>query len=314
MPFTSKKGCKTRTLATSNFLVALKAVRSTIDAVQRDTFLDAVHDLLHSHVGGAYKKTYQRIVRKISTIPRRHHDPANVGETAQYLWTSSEHFNGAELCSILNQTIREDDPSNIWHAVVLSCAINRMLLLPRDKSAAEEFIKSSPIPDEEYPRRLTWGDYGDKLTESRWGCWRGGGFRDEFQSFFTEGKKYRAPGLIATALNRENAELFVNKASKDYPRMLWCIIVDRKNLILHARRVSHSLICPKFVLGKDSYEPMETEFLFAAYSVFTVEKVKWATPNKATGKYERDQYHQIVIRAATDNQESDDALPLAPWY
>ena len=52
----------------------------------------------------------------------------------------------------------------------------------------------------------------------------------------------------------------------------------------------------------------EKEFLFTAFSVFTVEVVNWsATPmDEATP-------HEITIVAADDNKAEPVGLPLSPW-
>ena len=52
----------------------------------------------------------------------------------------------------------------------------------------------------------------------------------------------------------------------------------------------------------------EKEFLFAPYSVFTVESGEWSdNPDDDTP-------HIIHLRAAIDNRKESDDLPLAPWY
>ena len=49
----------------------------------------------------------------------------------------------------------------------------------------------------------------------------------------------------------------------------------------------------------------EEEFLFAPYSVFTLESVRWAAS--------KDESHRIVLVAAHDNKRESEDLPLAPW-
>ena len=51
----------------------------------------------------------------------------------------------------------------------------------------------------------------------------------------------------------------------------------------------------------------ELEYLFAAYSVFTIRKVTWSAD--PTGEP-----HQIELDAALDNAARPEDLPLAPWY
>ena len=79
----------------------------------------------------------------------------------------------------------------------------------------------------------------------------------------------------------------------------------------------HASFVHKSLIHNDKFEPMESEFLYAAYSAFEVEAVKWATPNAETGKYKIKDFHQVLIRATNDNRDYKqwpENLPLAPWY
>ena len=70
-------------------------------------------------------------------------------------------------------------------------AVNDALCVdaPRKGMAEWQF----PPGDDEYPPGTTF---------------RGGGFDDQFQDFFTEGKTYRVPGFFATSFDRATAENF----------------------------------------------------------------------------------------------------------
>ena len=50
----------------------------------------------------------------------------------------------------------------------------------------------------------------------------------------------------------------------------------------------------------------EKEYLFTAYSVFTVLNVDWSDDDMAMSR--------IELEAALDNSAEDEGLPLAPWY
>jgi hypothetical protein len=50
----------------------------------------------------------------------------------------------------------------------------------------------------------------------------------------------------------------------------------------------------------------ENEYLFVPYSVFKLVSVKWSGELKTP--------HDFTIRAAVDNQDEDEDLPLSPWY
>ena len=53
---------------------------------------------------------------------------------------------------------------------------------------------------------------------------RGGGFRAEHKNFFTVGKAYRVPGLLATSFSEDKAYEFIGRAcSRGEPPVHWKI-------------------------------------------------------------------------------------------
>ena len=71
----------------------------------------------------------------------------------------------------------------------------------------------------QYPNTLDAADGGGL------GTWRGGGFMNEHIPFFTVGKEYRAPGFVATSVNKQTALDFINRAEEYESHILWCIKV-----------------------------------------------------------------------------------------
>jgi len=135
--------------------------------------------------------------------------------------------------------------------------------------------------------------------------WRGGGFRDECKEFFENmmGKYYRVPGLLATSIEYRTACKFIRRAHKAHPRILWCILVDKRGRSKSEFRCKHASFMYKTEIKG------EMEFLFTAYSVFKVVRVDfspqdWSKP---------DSRYTVVIEATIDNDSHDDNLPLAPW-
>ena len=107
--------------------------------------------------------------------------------------------------------------------------------------------------------------------------------------------------MLATALKKEVAEFFIKIAKETNPGspvVLWCIKVPRSGAIDHNSRVKHA----SFV--QNTLVPNESEFLWAAYSLFEVERVNW-----------EEQPYQVTLKADLDNILTTGAyLPLAPWY
>ena len=95
-----------------------------------------------------------------------------------------------------------------------------------------------------YPKVLTKADakvfkqllpYAGKMCA----IWRGGGFDDEFRTFFEglQGQFYRVAGFLATSLARSKAMDFIERAEKKKPRILWCILV-RLEICRHHHQLS----------------------------------------------------------------------------
>ena len=333
-----------RTFASSNFLVAIQifkrrlkklnpksaAAQVSTNILPTEYLFKAVEELIHFHLGTSTSKAewmpaFHTVCDQIREIPPEHYNRADVSETAQFLWSNAKLVGGTiELCSILNSVIRDDDPAMILHAAVISCGINRALI--GDREAVAGWF-TGRLSTKDYPQKLNKGDMGHGYWRGSegiaHGSWRGGGFRDEHQGFFCVGKKYRVPGVLATALQKSVAESFISNSDQSQPRVLWCIKVDGRGVkdprhrVKHANLVRKSLVCNAVVMGTGTYEPQESEFLFAAYSAFQVEAVKWAERDPVTEKYKIGVYHRIVIRAANDNKDYSqwpENLPLAPWY
>ena len=187
------------------------------------------------------------------------------------------------MCSVLNAVIRDDVVEEIEAAAMIFRSINSRRI--RRSNAGATINKQSYPPTGE--------------------TWRGGGFRREHRAFFERmiGKKYRVPGFLATTVRREIAAAFASKAgmtNPSHPCAMWRITFDPRGKEHPEYRVKHmTLVSKTLVVG-------EHEYLFAPYSVFTLVSVKWDAGLTKP--------HEFTIRAARDNKEEDECLPLTPWY
>jgi len=215
------------------------------------------------------------------------HDEAmktDIEAMAEYLWTSCEKhhmFKDMELCSVINAVIRDDVAEEIEAATMVFRSINSRRIRRRNVHAS--------INVQSYPPK------GE--------TWRGGGFRREHRAFFERmiGKKYRVPGFLATSLRREIAAAFAFKAdmaNPSHPCAIWRITFDPRGKEDPKYRVKHMTLVSKTLAAG------EHEYLFAPYSVFTLVSVKWSVHDAI----------KFTIRAARDNKEEDERLPLTPWY
>ena len=216
---------------------------------------------------------------------------AEVRHTAELLWTSNLRFewmgdHAKEFCSMLNGAIRTDDPELMYSTAALASTINVMCVKGRNAMAKLPFPQGGT-------------------------CYRGGGFDDRHKSFFTKGKKFRQPSFLATSFSRPVATRFMQRA-KDAgrQRVMWVVQLDPAGERDDTKRCKHV----NFV--QHSLVPGELEYLFAAYSIFTVVQVNWSAGG----------IHRIELNAATDNSPESEGgkgpwatpvgsenLPLAPW-
>jgi hypothetical protein len=180
-----------------------------------------------------------------------------------------------EFCALINRILRDLDDDLLPDACVVVRSIIAMCVLGRDSS---------------------------KLMFPRGGrTYRGGGLPLQHLPFFAAGKKYRVPMILATSFDLRVAQHFSDMAAqRGEPLVIWTVKVDARGEKEMRYRCKHVNQVPK------SNVDGESEFLYAPYSVFTVESVK--PPPAGT-----DDPIRIVLVAAQDNQKEPKELPLAPW-
>ena len=225
----------------------------------------------------------QQFMRKIQNDAFKHQKTLqnNVDAAAEYLWTSAKShslFKDMTLCSVLNAVIRDDIAAEIEAAATVFRNLN-------SRRVARVNIGGKAV-DTSYPPK------GE--------TWRGGSFRRQFRSFFTQGIKYRVPGFLATSRKRHVATHFASMATKTHPCALWRIAFDPRGKDHAEYRVQHMTFVTKTLFRG------EGEYLFAPYSVFTLMSVQWSDELRKP--------HEFVIQPAVDNKKEDENLPLTPWY
>ena len=124
---------------------------------------------------------------------------------------------------------------------------------------------------------------------------RGGGFDDRYRGFFVKGRKFRQPAFLATSFSERVAREFLRMRGGTNC-VLWRVHIDPE------RKCSHVNLVKKTVAGL----PDEQEYLFAAYSAFTVRSAAWRAGTVADP-------HLIDLDAAWDNKAEPLDLQLAPW-
>jgi hypothetical protein len=217
------------------------------------------------------------------------------------VWTSQTKLDDRiEFCSIFCEVLREDYAFSAKQAAVLARGVNGNLCVPESARCSSSF--HSALMQQSFPKGPS-GSGNDRSSEVAV-CWRGGGFSEQYRSFFTTDKKYRAPMFLATSFKKEKAQDFIGIACftgfsgpKD-ALVLWKIKLDPQARCHHVNLVQ----------DKDTHVEGECEFLFVPYSVFTVESVTWSsTPQDHTTP------HRVTLAAAVDNTAYPEDTPLAPW-
>ena len=133
---------------------------------------------------------------------------------------------------------------------------------------------------------------------------RGGGFNPAYATWFGSrvGQKFRCAWPLATSFSRHRAEQFMSRHGL-HKAIMWTIEYDM------AGKTDPSMRCKHVALIEKKYQTAgdEQEYLFVPYSVFTVLEVDVSAAGTTSDPY------RIRLRAATDNAEEDEELPLSPW-
>jgi hypothetical protein len=275
-----------RTFESSKYRIAY---HSTAVPTKSFELLKAVHDLieqycvLHSLDSGTvgddfYHRLEREAMRNGTTLV------TDLDVATQFLWSSAltlDPSHPKEFCSIINSALYTDNEKVVAPVAVIVRALNRL-------------IDRHPLPS------------GAPLPFPPGGeCWRGGGFDDSKQSFFTVGRQYRVPSYLATSFAQATAQLFKDRAvmAGGHSGVLWRVLVDPRGATEYFK-----YRCKNACHIQHTLTPGEEEYLFAPYSVFTVVDVVWsANPTNSITP------HRITIVALTDNLEASSYLPLAPW-
>ncbi len=128
----------------------------------------------------------------------------------------------------------------------------------------------------------------------------------QHHGFYQPGRKYRAPGFVATSFTDDVARSFAQRARESgLPAVLWVVHMHPEG------RRSPKYACKHVNLVRKTHVAGEAEYLFSPYSVFTVRSVRWSALGAAAAT--ADQPHEVHLDAAVDNALEPEDLPLAPW-
>ena len=261
-----------------------------------DELLAAVRKTIfkYSSKNGAEQAAAERFFKALQAEAFTHAQDLsdNMSVSAGLIWTSQlplvmRDGSTTEFCGVLNRILRELDDDLLPDACIIVRAINSLCVLRHNPSKLV------------YP--------ADGMT------YRGGGMPlhhvvqqpGQPPPFFVAGKKYRIPMFLATSDKARVAENFMAMAAdRGDPPVIWTIKVDARGASQVMYRCKHvNQVCKTNVPG-------EFEFLYAPYSVGTIESVTLppagAAPTPACPI-------RIVVVAALDNKDEPHDLPLSPW-
>ena len=289
----------------SNFRVVKDALNKRLTqingALPVEYISDAIRALIqhHTHDTANYSQVERLMYQTDMAMAENDELEEDAGVKAEMFWSSATKIQRTELCSILNAAIRADDPCTIVHAVVFAKGIE----IRRNMDRENLVDLTQKYPDKKVTADMfPGGKFPHYLEHENWlACFRGGGFNDKFQDFFTVGKYYRCPGFLATSTKEAISRHFMlRQQSNDRSTAVWTILLDARGITDPQYRCMHASFVNK------SHQSNESEFLFSPYSVFQVVATEWSSS--------RSKPHSIVLRAAIDNIGHEEDLPLAPWY
>ena len=277
-----------RTFLTSNYKVCYEA---TAEPPRRShQVLAALDDLIKAYCtftgeSSSDGETFYKELEKV-VLNKPNELIHEVAGAAERLWSATpklggEISNGPELCSIMNDIIRRDNPALLKPLVILTRSISTLLVSRNIRKKEDVHFP---------PNGRTY---------------RGGLLPNEYRTFFSVGKQYAVPGFVATSFSHKIATRFAKRAFRadngQKPAVIWAIQVNPDG------EKDDDELCQNANFLKSSEVPGEEEYLFMPYSVFTVRHCEWS--DSPTPKAP----HRITIEAAEDSLYEPKDLPLAPW-
>ena len=217
-----------------------------------------------------------------------------------------------ELCSFINQAIREDREEVMAEVVQFSRLMNSFLVNRRvsgsGKVLSTKLFDELPCPPDtptKHHEKLIINHFqieqpDDTIDIKRFGyrvMYRGGGIDPSVKRFFEKGRKYRVPAFLSTSFSEEKANQFIGMVQPPLECIKWYIHVP-----LFAGCCTNANFIEEFTNVEGEFE-----FLFVPYSVFTVLDVKWRkNPNPLFP-------HENHLLASEDNRREREDLPSTPW-
>jgi hypothetical protein len=249
--------------------------------------------------------------------------------SAQKLWTSFQCFDpkaleddegnqvldaegqpltagGREFCSIWGEVLRRDQASLARPSAVIARALNQNLVVtPRPGTGRAGAHGHAAFP----PQPWTWRGGGFGVGSSAGGAVSPAALRVFFEEARRSGQPYRTKQCLATSFKEDVADGFIqiaHEADGGAELVKWKVRLDPRG------EHDGKFRCKHVNLITQGHVDSEKEYLFAAFSVFTVREVQWSdTPTEQATP------HLIELEAALDNKEFpvslEEDLLLAPW-
>ena len=142
-------------------------------------------------------------------------------------------------------------------------------------------------------------------AEAHW-CvtFRGGGIAPFARRFFEPGQKFQTPQYLASSFKKAVALDFMSQRGmfegRQEEAVIWYVHVSLSFC-------DHAALVEKSNISDGEEQTPEFEYLFAPFSVFTVQKVRWAAIASNMTP------HEIHLMASFDNAVESDDVPIAPW-
>lgn len=223
-PATSPPALSSVSLATSTY----KRLYRSKEAHSVDELWAAVQALVAAYTDDvSCPAVAQRFVNQLKTTyiapGRQYKDETDANRLAVLLWSSTERStDNRELCSYLNQCLREDKDPPLQHAVVRACPYHSLLPSHHARGASPQVVA------EQLNKNLV-NSFGHRSSftnhnKGYWPCgpeadlgnstkenvtWRGTALPWAHLGFFSEGREFRTNMFLATSFDRDVAERFM---------------------------------------------------------------------------------------------------------
>lgn len=252
--------------------------------------------------------------------------PLSVAELAALLWAVgwSRPEHGRSFCDAINTTLRGDQDAEPLRIAASICRALNLNSVAHHALRTQRGATPTALAGEGEGAAADAAAAAESVWPAHGTTYRGGGLAEQYVKWFTVGRHFRAPSLVATSFRRSTALQFTQRAVQGQADsallpVIWTFHYHDDMRCRHVNFIAASRAAlpsdsavaaagsPGAASARGEGGVRGHEFVFPPYSAFAVREVNAPATPSWTDPVE------IHLDVEPDNNDASEDLPLAPW-